>query len=331
MVPAWYEPDKIGTMFRPNLDLAVQDGRDYARKHNIPAAASEGAGRMILAVIDMQADFINPPTSNYPGSLCVPGAVGDVDRLCRFIFANVGKIDHIVASLDTHHLFQPFHPYHWQAGPKPAVGYQPGDHPAPFTIIRLTDVQEGMWMPTRNPRRIMLMLKRLEQERKKNLCIWPLHCLRGTAGQALDPVLMQLIHFHAGCRNDKYHLTPKGLSHTSEHYGILKAEVTFDDDWTTQLNMEIVNQWQNADRIYFAGEAKSHCVMETLNQVAEYFGQNSPDVLDRLFVLEDCMSNVPDIVVNGKVIVPFAQMTKDRFAELSKLGFKFVKSTDQWV
>lgn len=327
-MPTFYDPSKIGTMFKPDLAAAVEAGRKYAKDHNIPAAALDRSGQNILTLIDMQVDFINPPNSNYPGSLAVPGAVDDVRRVCEFIIRNVGHIDHIVASLDTHHLFQPFHPYNWEAGSRPAAGYVEGDNPRPFTIITLQDVQNNVWRPTRMPKRAREMLHRLETEGKKNLCIWPLHCERGVPGQALDPMLMMVIHFHAACRNVQYTLTPKGMSPSSEHYGILWAEVQFSDDESTQLNTPIVGRWDRADRIYFAGEARTHCVQATLDQVASMYMQRSPELLQKLFVLDDCMSNVPDVVVNGQVVAPFNAITTARFAELAKMGFNFIKSTD---
>lgn len=339
MIPSFYDSSKCGTMFSPDTHGAALAGRDFAKANNIVATAADKNKRIVLSLIDMQADFINPASSNVPGNLAVPGAVADVDRVNQFIFANVEKIAHIFATLDTHYLYQCFHPLNWiagansnvvhSAGPKKGQPYQEGEHPDPFTLIPLADIRSDAWRPARLANRMMKMVEKLESEGKKTLCIWPIHCELGTPGHALDPTLMEAIHFHAGCRSDQYDLTQKGMSQSSEHYGALQAEVTFADDDKTTLNMDIVNKWQNADRIYFAGQAKSHCVLETLNQAVAIFQQRSPEVLQRLFVLEDCMSSVPDIIDDaGNVIVAFDQIANDRFKELAALGVQFVKSTD---
>ncbi len=330
MIPNFFDSSKCGTMFRPDTATAAAEGRQYAADHNIPASKKGGnEPNIILSVIDMQADFINPQSSNLPGNLAVPGAVDDVKRLCNFIFDNVERITHIVASLDTHYLFQPFHQFNWMAGSNPADGYKEGDNPKPFTLITQEDIANSAWLPTRMPLHMRDMVRRLELGSKKQLCIWPVHCELGTPGHALDPCLMEAIHFHAGARSNQYGLTIKGGSYFSEHYGILQAEVPFDDDQDTQLNMTIVNKWMEADAIYFAGEAKSHCVLETLNQVAEVFQQKSPQMLERLHVLQDCTSSVADLVdENGTVLVPFDDIANDRFKELAKMGFKFVNSTE---
>ena len=39
--------------------------------------------------------------------------------------------------------------------------------------------------------------------------------------------------------------------------------------------------------IWLAGEAKSHCVANTLRQLFDY-----PEVVQRLVILEDCMGNI---------------------------------------
>lgn len=355
-VPGYYESNesvidhRCGKFVNPRVDQSAQAGREYAIKNKIKSsAASHRAGRpnIILSVIDMQLDFIAPDqedgTGNKTiGSLCVPGAVGDVDRLNRFIYANIESISSIVASLDTHYLFQPFHRFNWEAGESPTVhamgakknqAYVTGENPDPFTMITLKDVQNDTWRPVRHPQRMLDMLTKLEQTAKKNLMIWPLHCILGTPGHAFDSTFMEAVFFHAAARSEQYDATVKGMSSLSEHYGILKAEVEFSDDPNTQLNTSIVNKWEKADRIYFAGEAKSHCVLETLSQVVEIFTQRGKNqLLEKLYVLEDCMSSVPDVVdERGKVLVPFDEIANAAFSKFKKSGVKFVKSTDSIV
>ncbi len=329
--PSFYDSAKCGTMFKPDCDAATLEGVKFGRDNSIPASSQKGSAPwVVLAIIDAQVDFCNPTW----GNLYVEGAEQDTARLCEFIFNNPASISRIVASLDTHFLYQPFHRFSWVAGPNPAQKsdgshYSEGDHPDPFTIITLQDFHDGVWMPTRMPNRMREMLEKLDEAGKKQLCIWPMHCELGTPGQALEPALMEAIHWFSGVRSDQYDLTPKGMSQSAEHYGILKAEAEFADDPSTQLNTRIINEWAKADRIYFAGQAKSHCVLETIEQVVAAFAATSPEVLQKLYILKDCTSSVPDIVDgDGNVIVPFDKIAEARFAEFEKMGLKFVDSTD---
>jgi len=329
--PHFYDATRCGTLFRPDLLAAANEGIQFARDNDIPSTAEDKTQNVILSIIDNQVDFTNPDL----GNLYVAGAEQDLDRLCQFIFNNVGSISHVLASLDTHYLYQPFHAFMWMAGAKNTLSkttgqpYQEGEHPDPFTLISKQDIDDGVWRPCRLPTRMREMIEKLEQDGKKTLCIWPLHCILGTPGHALDPALMEAIFFHASARKNQYDLTEKGRSQSAEHYGILQAEVQFNDDSLTQLETKILNKWQEADVIYFAGQAKSHCVLETLNQVVKIFQKQSPEVVKKIRVLRDCTSSVPDICnENGDVIVAFDDIAEARFAELEKLGVQFVDSTD---
>ncbi len=351
-VPSWYDGEKCGTMYSPDCHRAMQSGFEFAKQNGIkPWTKQSSDPNIIVAAIDCQVDFIAPPNFDDQGkptfadtgkvnpnggNLAVPGAVQDIDRLNRFLFNNVAMISQVVASLDTHYAFQCFHPFTWKAGSHPAnrnsngQAYSPGDFPEPFTIITLDDMNRDSWVPTRFPTKMREMLQKLEKDSKKQLCIWPMHCELGTPGHAFEPAFMEAVHFHSGTRNSQYDATTKGMAQWSEHYGILQAEVQFAEDRQTSLNTRVLTKWEMADRIYFAGFAKSHCVLETLNQVVKLFSaQSKQALLEKLFVLRDCMSSVPDICdETGNVIVPFNKIADDRFAELEQMGVKFVDSTD---
>lgn len=330
MVPSWYDSSGCGVLRFPNLDRAAVSGAQYARDTHLRQNQNwkDDDRSIVLSVIDCQVDFINKN-----GALCVPGAIEDTDRLCKFIYENVGKLSHIVASLDTHYLFQPFHRFNWIAGPKPTtrasgMAYQEGEHPDPFTIITLKDVRDGVWQPLRHPQKMQRYLTKLEQDNKKQLCIWPLHCMLGTPGHAWEPSFAEAVMFHSAARSNQYDATMKGMSPLSEHYGILAAEVEFPEDPNTQINSRVISKWEDADAIYFAGQAKSHCCLATLEQiVATFQGQGKDHLFAKMFVLEDCMSSVGDIALPDGSKIEFDKMANARFREFEKLGVKFVKST----
>lgn len=335
-VPSFYDPSKCGEIWDPDLNAAAEAGVEYAKTNNIKSTATDKRERIILNIIDMQNDFCHPET----GKLFVPGSVEDVDRTCRFIYNNIDRISHIVASLDTHYLYQPFHRFNWQAGPNntlvrnsgnnKGVPYNEGDHPDPFTVITLSDLTNGVWRPTRNARQMHEMVRRLQEEGRAPLCIWPLHCLLGTPGHALNSSLMEAIYFHAAARNDQYYLTEKGTSRSSEHYGIVKAEVRFANDDATHVDKRITDKYSSADKIYILGQARTHCVLRTLGQIVEMFSDNSPELLENIHVVEDCMSNVPNITDDsGNTIVDFDTPANEEFDRYAKdHGIKSVKSTD---
>lgn len=327
--PSWYE--KSGALRMANLDRAALSGTEYAKANGIKKNQrwQNDSPSIILSVIDCQVDFVSPK-----GALCVPGAAEDTDRLCHFIYNNVGSISHILGSLDSHYLFQPFHRFNWVAGSHPTtrpdgVIYQEGENPMPFTVISAQDVRDGVWLPIRHPAKMHEYLTKLEGDAKKQLCIWPLHCILGTPGHAWDPSFAEAMAFHSAARSNQYDATTKGMSQLSEHYGILMAEVEFPEDPLTRLNARVLTKWEEADRVYFAGQAKSHCCLATIEQVVATFqGQNKNHLLEKMYVLRDCMSSVADIELPDGTKIEFDRMTNERFVELEQLGVKFVDSTD---
>ena len=76
----------------------------------------------------------------------------------------------------------------------------------------------------------------------------------------------------------------------TEHYGGLLAEVPDSQDPSTQLNTHLLQTLQEADIILIAGEALSHCVKETLDQIADNIG---PEHVKKIQILTDCTSPVP--------------------------------------
>ena len=109
---------KIGQCGRPDLNAVFA----LAEQENFKPAVNDSPRRLVLA-IDVQKDFMDD------GALGVPGANGDVERATRFIYNNMGGISKIMSSLDTHIAHQIFHPCWWVN--------ENGDHPAPYTVIKL--------------------------------------------------------------------------------------------------------------------------------------------------------------------------------------------------
>lgn len=265
--------------------------------------AVNDAPRNLLLCIDVQKDFMEG------GALGVPGSVADVERLTRFIYDNMGGLTRIMCSLDTHSPHQIFHPCWWQNGE--------GDHPAPYTIITHDDVVHDRWRPViDNPQISLEYLKELEKvgAGKKQLCIWPYHCIGGTEGAALENEFAKMVNFHALARKTANHMIRKGEDPFSEMYGIIKPEFSR-KNW---MNTPVLNAVEKYDAIYVAGEASSHCLMESVRQIVEHFA-NRPDVLQKITILEDCTSPIPG----------FEDATQAVFDNFKNTyGVRFAKSTD---
>jgi nicotinamidase-related amidase len=264
--------------------------------------ASQDKKRSLLLAIDVQNDFMEGI-----GSLAVQGSKGDVQRLTQWMYQNMESLTQVICSLDCHSMMQIFHPVWWLD--------HKGDHPEPFTIISYKDVAEGVWRAANGEsERSLEYLRNLESDDKKQLCIWPYHCLEGTAGAKLESEFTKMLYFHTAVRSTSPTLIYKGQNPYTEMYGIIKAEYDRDN----YINHEVLNAVSQYDEIFIAGQAASHCVLASLTQILEHFGDNL-EITSRITLLEDCMSP----------IVGFEMSTRQQFEVLKEqYGIRISKSTD---
>jgi len=231
-----------------------------------------------LLIIDPQIDFCCPVR----GSLFVPGAERDMQRLGQMIRRHAGEIDAIHVTLDTHHTLDIAHPMFWVDAE--------GRHPEPFTLIPAAEVESGRWV-TANPlaqARGLEYVRALERGGRYTLCIWPYHCLIGSEGHAVKPALFEALRLW----EDRYSVVnyiAKGANVFTEHYSAIRAEVPDPADPATQVNTSLIEALRKADRVLVAGEAGSHCVANTVQDLVEYLGEGA----SRLTLLKDAMSPVP--------------------------------------
>src|SRR5207253_7213509 len=152
-------------------------------------------------------------------------------------------------------------------------------------------VEQQRWIPVTEPAWSVYYLEMLEEVGKKQLMIWPFHCMEGTAGRALVPALSEAIMYHSGARMAQpVYLTKGTIAHT-EFYSVVEPEVKYEKHPEGTINtrfLEIVSQF---DLVYVAGEARSHCVLETMNSVMRHFS-SQPEIIDKLRFLDDCTSSI---------------------------------------
>ncbi|MEE4260373.1 MAG: hypothetical protein V2I62_11465 [Bacteroidales bacterium] len=246
-----------------------------------------------LLIIDPQYDFCNPN-----GSLFVPGAEEDMPRLAKMVTRLKKKIDDIHVTLDSHHLVDIAHPIFWLKSD--------GTHPIPFenglpTIITVEDIDNGLYRTTYPPHqaRATEYVKALAANGRYPLCIWPPHCLIGSIGATIVPELFEALldWENEFAMVDK---VTKGSNFWSEHYSAVQADVPDPEDPSTQLNWGLIETLEKSDVILLAGEARSHCLANTVTDIADNFGEEN---IKKMVLLEDATSDVGGCEDMGKDFV----------------------------
>lgn len=236
-----------------------------------------------LLIIDGQNDFASPD-----GSLYVPGAQEDCERLAHFITNNSDKIDSIHMTLDCHPCYHIAHPYFWKN--------EQGNNPEAYTVITYQDVINKKYVPS-DPKKLKAAeeyLLNLENRGRYNLTIWPPHCLNATWGFCVVDSIMNAVHdwelSHIG---HNVNFIRKASNPMTEHYSAIQAEVPDANDPATRTNFALIDTLKESDQIIVAGEALSHCVANTLRDLAVYIP------VYRITVLTDCTSSVKGFEKTG--------------------------------
>jgi nicotinamidase-related amidase len=258
-----------------------------------------------LLLIDPQLDFCDPT-----GSLFVPGAKEDMERVGAMIKRAGGKLADIHVTLDQHHRLDVAHPLMWRD--------KDGNPPAPFTIITAKEIEEGVWTPVRPSftRKMIEYAKGLEFGNRYPLCVWPPHCLIGTPGACIVEPIREALDAWVNDSPAIVDFVSKGSNIWTEHYSGVKAEVPDPGDPSTQLNTRLIQALEEADEILIAGEAGSHCLANTVRDIADGFSNDS--YVAKFVLITDGTSPVPT----------FEKLQDDFIAEMTAKGMKTVKAEE---
>jgi len=332
-IPPHFDGEKVGTVWRVPYSEVAATAEDWAKTYGIPPSSSDEF-RTCLVLIDVQNSFCIPEFELFVAGRSGRGAVEDNKRLCRFIYRNLPNISQIVATLDTHQVFQIFHSVF--------LVNEAGRHPKPYSLISADDVRAGKWRispeacrvlrisPEYAERYLLHYVETLERGGKYRLTIWPYHSLLGSIGHALVPSIEEAVFFHSIARSSQPLFRIKGNNPLTEHYSALSPEVRSgpDGEEIGSLDVELINYLASFDAIIIAGQAKSHCVAWTVEDLQKHFSDIDPSLLEKVYLLEDCTSPV---VVKG--VVDYTELADETFRRFEKSGMHVVRSTqrmDDW-
>ncbi|MBI3182602.1 MAG: nicotinamidase [Myxococcales bacterium] len=315
-LPDFYDPRKVPEVYLERAGMVADAAEEYAKKHGIKPSGQDKF-RIAVFGIDMQVAFCTPGAS-----LFVPGAVEDAQRAIGWIYRNLDQLTGLHFSMDTHRVFQIFHPAWWVD--------KSGKHPAPLTPIFHEEVRSGRWTPISHPKECLEYTKRLEATGKYVLTIWPYHAMLGGLGHALVPALMEAVVFHSAARKHQTHFETKGTHAMTENYSVLSPEVTeLGGQVVGEFNAPFFKMLMDYDRVYIFGEAKSHCVRSTLMDIRDHIQKTAPALADKVWILEDAMSSVPPPPVDPlPPHLDFPRIADQAIEDFKRAGMHIVKTTD---
>ncbi len=338
-VPDFFDPARVGEVWRVPYQERAAQAASWARTHGLRPAADDRR-RVALVVVDAQNTFCVPGFELFVAGRSGTAAVDDNVRLCQFIYRHLDLLTQIFPTLDTHTPIQIFHPAFWVNAS--------GEHPAPYTLLEADDVRRGRWrVHPAAAGRIAAALRpadagetrtlewlqayaqhytdRLERSGKYRLTIWPYHALLGGIGHALVSAVDEAVFFHARARASRPGVQPKGDHPLTEHYSALRPEVMEDQDGRpiAGKNAAFIQTLLAFDAVIIAGQAKSHCVAWTVEDLLAEIAAVDPALARKVYLLEDCTSPV---VVPG--VIDYTAQAEAAVERFRAAGMHVVRSTE---
>lgn len=282
--------------------IATREGKDLqeviqlARQEEFKTAFEDGK-RVLLLLIDAQNDFMQDI-----GSLGVNGSKGDIQRITDFMYRNNHAITRVMCTQDVHFYAQIFHPCWWVD--------RDGNNPDPYQFVTYDEYKEGLWAPVYGA----IEKSKDYLEHMGKIQVWPYHCLEGSFGGQIEGELSKMIYFWSVTRKVRPIIVPKGNNPYSEMFGVIKAEY----DPTNYMNHAVLKAIETYDEIYVAGEAGSHCLPISVQQIIDHFA-GRPEITSKFTILEDCTSPV----------VNCEKIQQDFFNNFNnKYGIRIAKAAD---
>jgi nicotinamidase-related amidase len=279
--------------------------------------------------VDVQNTFCIHDFELFVGGRSGTGAIDDNRRLCEFIYRNLDVLSQIAPTMDTHQAIQIFHAIF--------LVNDKGEHPPPFTLISEEEIKKGLWKL--NPklcrslqideayghRHLLHYTKTLSVGGKYDLTIWPYHAMLGGIGHALVSSFEETNFFHSVARQCQPNFQIKGGNPLTEHYSVLGPEVTEGPDGKpiAEKNTTFIEQVLQFDAVLIAGQAKSHCVAWTIDDLLEDIRTQDMRLAGKVYLLEDCTSPV---VIPG--VIDYTDPANEAFQRFADAGMHIVRSTD---
>jgi nicotinamidase-related amidase len=333
--PPHHDPARAASFaYRPDQAAIAAAAPEWRKAHAIkPSGADEL--NLHLLLIDAQKDFCFPEGSLYVAGRSGTGAIDDSRRVADFIYRNLGALTHITTTMDTHFAYQIFFPSFWiDASDQPLTAHR---------VITADEVSSGAvrpdpavakWLCNGNyawlVKQVQYYCRELERAGKYQLYLWPPHCLLGSEGHALVGLLHEARLFHSFVRGSQSWVEVKGGNPLTENYSVMRPEVLtrFDGAPLAQRNTQFLKTLLAADAVIIAGQASSHCVKSSIDDLLDEIVASDPALARKVYVLTDCMSSVTVPDGKGGFAVDFtadAEKAQQRFAAA---GMHLVRSTD---
>jgi nicotinamidase-related amidase len=330
-IPPHFNPQRVAEVWKVAYQSLAEAAEKWSKQNKLQRASQDKL-RITLLLVDVQNTFCIPGFELYVAGTSGTGAVDDNRRLCDFIYRNLNVITQICPTMDTHQAMQIFHCIF--------LVNDKGEHPAPYTLITVDDIEKGIWKfnpqlsaslqidETYGQEFLRHYARQLKAGGKYDLTIWPYHAMLGGVGHALVAAVEEAVFFHSIARLSQPDFQVKGDNPFTENYSVLSPEVLAGPagEGIAEKNAGFIRKLLDFDAVIIAGQAKSHCMAWTIEDLLNEIQISDRKLSEKVYLLEDCTSPV---VIPG--VIDYTEQANKAFQKFSDAGMHVVRSSDPIV
>lgn len=347
--PSFFDPKNAENWaYGPDQGLLFAEAPRWASMHGVKPAGS-AKRRVELLVIDDQKDFTRREGSLFVGGRSGRGAIDDDVRLAQFLYRYANVITGTTFTLDTHFAFQIFFGSFWVSpdgkplGAHTLIVLSPDEKHLNNVGLDGKVIYENVrpnpavasWLAGGNYAWIfeqcLHYCRELAKGGKYTLYLWPPHCLMGSGGYAISGIVQEAQLFVSLMRGIQNNCEVKGGNPLTENYSIFQPEVLtrYDGRPLAQRNTRLLETLMNADVVVIGGQASSHCVKSSIDDLLTEILLKDPMLVKKVYVLQDCMSAVAVPDGAGGFLIDFTDQANDALKRFRDAGMHVVTSTDR--
>lgn len=322
-VPAFFDPKKAALDYKPDISAAMHEGIAYGLEHKLKSAnelISLGIGHAFM-LTDLQNDFRDK------GRLAVKGTDDVVLRVCLRLLQGT-YVDHyagVFYSQDGHPIWHMSFDYSYHDKDGKALDLSKHGGAA---IMKLVDRKKaifevtafgpsgpyrvGYYQPYFDGADMVEYSDHMEATGQGPIWVFVGHCILGTDGVNLHPLLVETLAFMSGARKMQPNPIFKGHLRKTDWFGPLRPCRPDPNHPQGGFQKAIVDDMKQFKTVDFAGVAEDFCDYNMKLQVMEYL--EGTEYMAKLQFITDCTAP----------IIPNAEHVQKLNAKARAAGVKFI-------
>lgn len=321
--PSFFDPAKAYQYYSPDISAAFHEGIEYGRSKKLkPAEALLSSGKAHAFVwTDLQRDFRDH------GRLPVKGTDDVVLRTCLRLLNGIVEDYYggIIFSLDGHGSFHVSFEVNYRDEHGHSLNLSDHGGAAMLTLVDEEKAkfkatafgpngpyEVGYYMPHFNPMDVVAYWKHLQATGQGDIWVFVPHCIIGTDGTNLHPLLEESLAFACGARSIQPTIIHKGHLSNTDWFGPLEPCRPDRNYSHKEVQEKVINEMKRYATVEFAGVAEDFCEYAMRCQTMNCL--EGTEYLSRLRFISDCTAP----------IIPNAPHVLSLYEKARKVGIEFI-------